>query len=144
MNLRFEKLFKETKCLFIFISIAIAIIIYGCILHFTKSSDFLNKKIINIELFNKPCCSWWPVSHFILYFILGFLYPDYQFEFIMIGIGWELIEHVSSPISKLMRANNENLTDIEYTSWVSGSFNDIIFNIIGLYTGIILNRLCKN
>ena len=144
MNLRFKKLFKETNCIFIFIVIGILIMVYGCILHFTKSSDFLNKKIINIELFNKPCCSWWPVSHFILYFILGFLYPGYQFEFIIIGIGWELFEHLTSPISKLMRTNNENVKNIEYTSWISGSFNDIIFNIAGLYTGVILNRLFKN
>ena len=123
--------------------LVVIIIIYGSILHFTNSSDIFNKKLINFDIFGQPCCSWWPISHFILYLILGFLFPDYQLEFILIGIVWELLEclmgFICRDFSSVKKGDDAN--GVEYVYWMSGSFKDIIFNIIGLYTGVLLNRI---
>ena len=143
MKLKFGKLCRQTKCFYVFLALFVIIIIYGIILHVTNSFDILNKKLINFEVFGQPCCSWWPISHFILYLILGFLFPDYQLEFILIGIGWELLECLMGRICRQFSSvkKEEDAKGVEYVYWMSGSFKDIIFNIAGLYTGVLLNRI---
>ena len=38
-------------------------------------TDNLNKLIVDIKIFDRRCCSFWPISHFIFYGILTYMYP---------------------------------------------------------------------
>ena len=39
--------------------------------------DPLNKQIIDVPIISKNCCSWWPVSHFILFCIYSFRFRNF-------------------------------------------------------------------
>ena len=124
--------------------------------------DPLNKVIFKSECLYKITgdregkISWWPVSHFIMYFILGIVAPRYWMLWFTLGTIWELIEYlVGYIISEIQDDNddnnddnnednedNDNNDDTQYVErWVSGSINDIIFNLIGLIVGIFVNYL---
>ena len=102
-------------------------------------TDVLNKKVVDIKWLDN-CCSWWPISHFVLFFFLGVLFPKCDAPVLIAGILWEGVETVLSWVS-----NNKNYQamrtgdDVEYSkTWWAGSMKDIIFNFAGFYTGKVL------
>lgn len=131
----------------IIISIVIAILIgiYHKILvnKYNKNMiyfDILNKKI-NIPVININI-SGWTLSHLIFYFILGLIFPKCIYIIIIIGIFWEFIENLLGYYNKnieLQRTITRNYSNIEYNNWWSGSFKDIIVNIIGVSFGFFIN-----
>lgn len=105
------------------------------------SFDFMNKKVINVcQLEN--CCSWWPISHFILFFILGFLFPHCWAPLIALGILWEIIEVIMGKMvvgDGWKRQATRDGENIEYSSnWWQGSFKDIFMDIAGFTVGFAL------
>lgn len=97
--------------------------------------DWMNAKVFNLPWLEN-CCSWWPISHLILFFILGFLFPSCDALVITAGILWELVEMVISKMFHRPRQALRISEGIEYSSnWWAGSFKDIIFNIVGFYLG---------
>ena len=70
----------------------------------------------------------WAMSHFILYFILGYLYPDNLLLFTLIGVLWEFLEqcvHVKSLY------DDEPIKE----KWWVGKMSDIGVNSFGLILG---------
>lgn len=97
--------------------------------------DLMNTKVINLPWLEN-CCSWWPVSHLILFFILGIMFPTCDFLVITAGILWELVEMIISKLLNRPRQAIRETEGIEYSSnWWAGSFKDILFNIVGFYLG---------
>ena len=47
--------------------------------------DFMNQKLFNVP-FLENCCSSWPLSHFLLFFILGFVFPGCLILLIIAGV----------------------------------------------------------
>lgn len=136
----------------IFFLIFIIISFYFIILKlFYKSNqekiqnDMLNVKVIDVP-FLENCCSWWPISHFILFFVFGILFPQCGVLVISIGIGWEIFESIlsyltNSPERQVMRESTLS-NDYEYSqNWWAGSFKDIIMNIFGYLTGLIIVKI---
>ncbi len=104
-------------------------------------TDILNKKIVDIDWLDN-CCSWWPISHFVLFFFLGVFFPDCDVPVLLAGILWEGVETVLSWTTdnknyQAMRTSSK--IEVQYSkTWWAGSFKDIIFNFAGFYTGKIL------
>ena len=114
-----------------------------------KSTEELD--LLNIKLFESPilngkdeplenCCSTWPISHFILFFALGILFPNCDAVVIGAGIVWEGIESTGGYLTGRVQdgtyqARRTQNGDLEYSTWMSGSLKDILMDIAGFYVG---------
>ena len=98
------------------------------------------------RLTNERGFSAWPISHFIMYIILGIFSPDYWYVWVLIGIVWEFVEYAFTKnivIADIETSysNEEYLKKYQYNSWTGGTPSDIFFNITGLIVGLIVNRM---
>lgn len=66
--------------------------------------------ILKRELVKFPESSidWWSTSHFLLFSICGFIFPEYPLTFFGIGVGFELFEDYLSSDKNTMLANCKN------------------------------------
>ena len=98
--------------------------------------------------------SFWPISHFVLYVVLGCIAPRWWWLWVCIGLAWELFEYSCGVlVRKLLRGKNtadfgkkaEQMFMPQYSDgeWVTGRKSDIIFNIAGLGFGLVLSNFCK-
>ena len=98
----------------------------------------------------------WPISHFLLYAIIGYISPDLWWLWIAIGIAWELLEYGVGELISRASANDGGLDKVNKTylklfihpnnsqysgKWVKGCKSDILFNILGLMLGIIIAKI---
>ena len=132
-------------------SLGVLIIIYFLVMKYlfkknASAFDPLNKKIINIHIFGKTCCSSWPISHFVSYAIFTYIWPQYIIHIFVLGIVWECVEYLFKLLTtpkgkelKFKRTRNKN-NDIEYTTWWDSSSKDIIFNSMGIAFGYGLKK----
>jgi glycopeptide antibiotics resistance protein len=96
--------------------------------------DFMNKTAFRI---NESCCSYWPISHFIMYFILGFLFPNCWPILILVGIGWEGLEFLFG----LFEKSKAKDTSLGYSrKWWAPNVADLILNVLGLSLGVALAK----
>jgi hypothetical protein len=104
--------------------------------------DPLNKIIVDVPVFEN-CCSWWPISHFMLFFAIGIIFPDCDLIAMVAGILWELFEVVAHRIASFQRQPVKyQAGKVEYSqSWWAGSMKDIAFNFLGFYSGKILIKV---
>jgi len=103
------------------------------------TNDALNRKITDIPGLGKNCCSWWPISHFVFFFLLSYKWPQYWLHLVLLGIVWEVYEVVygkagSQKKFKKTRVGNK----IESENWWSSSAKDILFNGMGILLGTTL------
>ncbi len=109
--------------------------------------DILNKKLFSWKLFGDSCCSFWPISHFILFFILGAIWPGCHILLLIAGVLWEIMEEIGGRTGDLFykrihpSKSKKKFKNLEYTRWWSGSIKDIVFNVAGLYLGVGLRAL---
>lgn len=137
-----------------FLIVIMLIVIWFCFLKVVsrqsgRSTEELD--VLNIKLFEAPflngsdqplenCCSTWPISHFILFFILGILFPNCDAVVIGAGIVWEGIETVGGYLTGRVQngtyqARRTSEGDLEYSNWIAGSLKDILMDIAGFYVG---------
>ena len=133
--------------------VALTIVIYWAIMNIVlKNSqftiaqkDFMNQKIININLWkgNTFTLSMWPVSHFILFFVLGYFFPNCWVWIFIAGAVWEILEFVVGYIAAQRNAllKTSTWTGIQYKIWWGGSWADLLFNAAGLAMGIALSKI---
>lgn len=125
---------------------------YYAFLRFTagKNGDITIIDKMNTKVFEFPllgnCCSWWPISHFILFFILGILFPDCGVLVLSLGVVWEIFETAADVYSN-RRSMSEIVLfqppsgSIEYSgSWWAGSIKDLIFNTLGFVCGWMIAK----
>ena len=80
--------------------------------------DFMNKIVFRVT---DGCCSYWSISHFIMYLILGFLFPKCWVLMLIVGIGWEILEFAAG----LFDSNNRGNSSIQYsTKWWAPNIAD--------------------
>lgn len=139
---------KKRQPLVILISTGIIIVIYFIILckmygENVVYKDVLNKKVLTLPFINFDC-SWWPVSHFLLYGILGYYYPEQYLLILSIGVLWEIIEYIAEIVvmkKKKRKPLREEDGSIQYCEcWWQGGISDIIFNTIGFMFGYMLRK----
>lgn len=115
--------------------------VFMLVIYNGRDKDLVNNDPMNYVVFTIPginhCCSMWPISHFILFFILGLLFPEEDLLIISLGVLWELTEDVFFMIAGRGRQPLRNSKgDVQYAeSWWAGSFQDIIVNTLGFYCG---------
>jgi hypothetical protein len=155
-----QKKWKEIQGAgYIYLVTGLSIVLYGVFLHYVGTKDVLNKVLVKLEVGDtKYPFSFWPFSHFILYVILGFLFPDIPLELTVAGIAWEALESITGHALRSkypeIRSRNfmdylkqqkprEDKEDTQYADWMSGSLWDIVFNIIGLLVGMGVHYAVK-
>jgi len=116
---------EECKGVYIIlVTIGTLITLYFFILWMTVGAkrivqhDVLDSRILNIPELHK-CCSWWPVTHLVLFFVIGLFFPHCDLVAIGMGVLWELIESLAS----------------------AGSIQDIFVNVIGFYAGKLVRTV---
>ena len=83
------------------------------------------------ETFNG--CDYWCLSHYVLYFLLGFYAPKYWYISVVISILWECIEYF---------ANKSDFMGVgKYITYAG--IKDIVINTRGLLLGILLHYVYK-
>lgn len=117
----------------VFVIVLMFILVYGyCVKEKYVGTDVLEKKFIDID-----GCDYWAFTHFTLYMILGYMFPTHFVLFFSVGLGYEVAEYLigatQNPI-KSLGATSDNGDQ----SWWYGRYTDIIFNTLGLLTGIFL------
>ena len=109
----------------------ILINIYGHTLSYLKISP--HDDPLKYNLFdNNMDLNGWSVTHFIVFTLAGYYYPNEVMFSLIIGISWEIIEEC------IVFFNNK-LTD-NYIDWWRGKYSDIIVNFLGLLTGKYIIR----
>nr|QBK86384.1 MAG: uncharacterized protein LCMAC102_01790 [Marseillevirus LCMAC102] len=103
-------------------------------------NDVMNQKLFDMKILGEHCCSWWPISHFFLFFILGVLFPDCDVIILLGGVLWEFFEMSWAMFEgSNFQAIESKGKKVEYSErWWAGSMKDILFNIVGFYTGKLL------
>lgn len=121
----------------ILIFLCILILVYGTVLE-KAPGEREDIDVLNTEIFTVGGKSYsiWPISHFILYFILGYHCPCYWKEFTLIGVGWEVFESIKGDDKDKHHVVNTT-NGKQYANWWAGSLSDIVANSLGLATGII-------
>lgn len=122
--------------------------LYAVYLAVTGRKDYVDTKLFDTKIFKRmfseDCCSGWPLSHFLFNFLLGVLFPQCQLFIILMGICWEGFEWGAGALAarflpkKKDIINTSTCTGDYCDRWVSGNFKDIVFNIAGLYTGVLI------
>lgn len=129
----------------IFAIVITFIVIYFGYLLFTYGKnnmaqhDPFNKIIFNIK---DDCCSSWAISHFILFFIIGYLFPD-AWIVLILGILWEFAEDFLGSVKIIKGKSVRTITgtQIQYNNWWSGSMKDIMLNTLGFLLGRTTKKL---
>ena len=149
------KLWKCNNCYgvyVIFIIVILILFIYGSYLVATYgfnnlvANDFMNQTVFKLPS-GEPI-SYWPISHFVLFLILGFLFPGCWLLLIVAGILWEVFEMA---MGKVMNRSYHHVTrtngNVQYEQWIQGSFMDIFMDIGGIIVGLLLRYIvdsCRN
>ena len=128
------------------------IVIYLYFRYFSRNfkniiySDPLNEKVIKFPIGNnKNCCSWWPVSHFIVFTIYSYIWPQYSFVLFLYGILWEICEIILNLLlqNKNTAGHQMSAKKVEYDIWWGANWSDILFNTMGIMLGRILHGITK-
>ena len=143
---------KYIKCLTLYAITATLAISYGAVLTVIRSPDILNRQLYHTKIFNRlfgeNCCSGWALSHYILNMVAGYIFPDCQLFIIFLGISWEIIEclisRFTTGLHKRFFIPEEPGVRVDYPNWMTGTFKDVIINIAGLYTGVLLRKARDN
>lgn len=99
----------------------------------SKNYNFTNIKLLNNYL------NGWALSHFMLFFILTYIYPS-EWKFLIIaGIIWEIIEYALSMKNFNYICNNKN----KYYNFWYAQYEDIIMNILGIITAFTILKIIK-
>jgi hypothetical protein len=125
---------NEKICAYhILLLVLLFIIVYGYVIKEYFKIDILEKKFAECE-----GCDLWALTHFTLYLILGYNFPSYYLLFFLIGVGYEFFEYyvgVSDNSFKYLGPMSSDGTQ----SWWYGRVSDIIFNTLGLISGMSLS-----
>jgi hypothetical protein len=124
--------------LWVLIPVALIVFIYYQSLKNTStniaSADILNR-FYYICPFTNEWSSLWPVSHFVAFALVGFLFPQ-SFIFIAVaGIIWESFESIVEIFIQQTTTVDEN---VEYTIWWGSLLKDIAYNLAGYLVGASL------
>ena len=98
----------------------------------------------------KNCMSWWPITHFILYFLIALIFPeDWLGWWYAGGFFWEFLEYSAGSIMGVAPGGSSggeaggtsiDKSDQEYTKWMEGSPLDPVWNGAGMLLGWLLRK----
>jgi hypothetical protein len=102
----------------------------------STSKDKIHSDLLNIKLltFIDTSFTIWTLCHFVLYFILGYYFPNCASIIIVIGIIWEIIEQSLGYVFPKIYVRQSN-GEVKSVRWWNGSVFDIFVNTLGFYCG---------
>ena len=127
-----------TLIMFILAISAVTVVLFGT---FFKGGEILENDPLNKVLFKigPVTISWWPISHFLLYAILGFFFPTCFIPLMILGILWELFELLLGILSKKRQSVTRG---VQYgDKWWSANLFDPFFNAAGFLVGMLIAKL---
>ncbi len=140
-----ETFLDRSNCwipILILIIIAVLIVfIYSLLLKYSKYNTSKTEGIVaKILYFNSKWEDvFWQMTHFVLFFILGFFFPSCDIVIIALGVIWELLESALGQfMPRIFRSTQFKSCrsgDLEKYQWWHGSAIDIMIDIIGFYIG---------
>jgi hypothetical protein len=154
-----KKINKQLKSgIAVYFMVIILGIIYALLAHFYKCDFMETTTVIKSHLLGNLFCEngnycLWPVSHFIMYLMLGYIAPNYWWLWLLTGISWELLEAIIGRIIQNIYnkgLNNDSVVlkdnnNLQYTSkWMCGMKSDILFNSMGLLIGLTIAKIANN
>lgn len=125
-----SNLFKHTNTNFYltYIIVVIVIICYGIYNCLINKKDILQYKWFQQNYLKS--FDGWLFSHFILFFIMGYLFPHSIRLSFLFSVIWELFEYLTSKYGLLYLKDKGC-----YHTWWYGKWEDIAINSIGLLIG---------
>ena len=93
---------------------------------------------------------WWSVTHFGLFCILAYIFPDHLFELLVIGVIWEIIEDALAPphskgLVQCTKVYGNSWSETFKVIWCDhiaresgywyGKWDDIFANVLGMILG---------
>lgn len=133
---------SNCKGIYFFLIYLLIIVVIYYVITFLFFKKFSHRDYLNQTIYQSPCLgkiSWWPISHFVLYFILGLLFPFCDPIIIAISIFWELFEEFmgcllyNNGVKMPFKSNGDK--NVQYQGrWWRGSAMDIIYNLLGYYS----------
>jgi hypothetical protein len=81
--------------------------------------------------FNGKDYTWWPISHFLLFVIVGFICRKHWFLVLLISVIWECFEF---SWSYLFDEKVDSFGEVK-EDWMMGNWSDLIFNTSGFLIG---------
>ena len=130
------------KPMIIMIIVGIVIVIGFFYYNSKYQEEILTKDPLNKVLFKigPMSVSWWPVSHVILYFILGMLFPKCWLPIMILGILWEVTEYIAGLIF-VNRRKIVTSKGVQYNDkWWSSNIFDPVFNALGFIIGVLARK----
>ena len=134
-----------SKDVYIYFSIIIILmIIYGVALYSIYGKDniidneILNTEITKMEVFGN--FGGWSISHIIVFYLAGFLFPEQWVLIFVLGVLWEFVEVVLGELFVKIMGKSENSGNRKVVygdKWMDGNLNDIWYNTIGLFLGYL-------
>lgn len=77
----------------------------------------------------------WGISHFSLFFILGYLCPDHLIFSFILGVLWEVVEYSIKDRPFYLSKCNYVIDTDHGQGWWYGRWQDIVMNTFGLLLG---------
>jgi|LakMenE18May11ns_1017448.scaffolds.fasta_scaffold9473562_1 hypothetical protein len=133
-----ENIISFYKLMLIVSVVAILILIYGTVRRcYLNIDDPLMKTLFNEKY--KNYLDGWGLSHVIFYALLTQLYPQYWLSISIIGILWEITEHILRTNIVYMYKCHLN-PDTNVDEWWYGRWQDIVMNTIGQILGFSFKK----
>ena len=144
---KFGKMNKKYQIFSICLLTGISIIIYGyyrCLNPTFEDPLVYGKNICRV-------CDLWSIGHLLFNMMLGFFYPKHGVFIFTLGLLWETFEFlvhkeylkdipILSSINNLSKCKASSLLSSKEQHWVYYELTDIPMNIIGILSGIYLNK----
>jgi len=130
----------NVTCVALYVVCVLAIVAYGFVLRRVGGADPLARR-----LYHHPVCEeidGWSVTHFFFFGLLGVLFPGSHLQFLLVGIGWEVVEsglgqnkvQVSGRRLKLIGEIDDRGEADDDAFWY-GRASDVIVDILGYSLG---------
>jgi len=101
----------------------------------------MNRPYFTVQAFDVDS---WSIAHFMLYMAIGFVVPNYPLSFLILGIGWEVLEDVlaTDKNTKLVNCLNDKdglhkkiMCNSPLNGFWIADFDDLLFNMVGYLIG---------
>ena len=113
---------EKDRWIVIAVMIIIALIIFVYFKYHKQGKMFFDTILYKTDA-PRDNITFWKISHFLFYMILGYFFPEEWWVAIAIGVFWEVFELVAG------RCTGDK--------WWHGTASDIVVNIFGFATGVV-------
>lgn len=119
------------------------ILLGGCLLLIYIYGKIVETRFNGVDPLRTPIAhtdiDFWSFTHFVLFFVLGYLYPQYLPYWVIMGVIWEVVESVSGNPEQRKKMFGTKF-DFKGDKYWYGKLTDVLIDIIGLACGYSLMR----